>query len=114
MTPRAFASETMPLLKPLSCQAIAAASDGETPYCEATACTSPALRRAGVGSGAAAGTTCVAGAGSEERVGAGAPAGGFGNPPAGRTPGGVGAVKAAQAAPGTPAPGGAAGHAAPP
>ena len=36
MTPRAFAEETIALLKPLSCQAMAAASEGETPCVAAT------------------------------------------------------------------------------
>ncbi|HWT24182.1 MAG TPA: transglycosylase SLT domain-containing protein, partial [Solirubrobacteraceae bacterium] len=56
-------------MKPLSCHAIAAASEGETPCSAATDWTSPAERRAGVGSGSAAGTTCVAGAGSDARAG---------------------------------------------
>ena len=42
ITPRALAPETIALLNPLSCHAIAAASEGETPYCAATACTSAA------------------------------------------------------------------------
>src|SRR3954454_22516707 len=74
MTPRALAPETMLLLKPLSCQATAAASEGETPYCAATDWTSAALSREGVATGAAAGTTWVAGAGSAARGGVGEPA----------------------------------------
>ena len=65
----------MPLLKPLSCHAMAAASEGETPCCEATDWMSPAPRRVDVGSGPAAGTTRWVGSGSEARAGAGAPEG---------------------------------------
>ena len=57
ITPRAFAAETIALLKPLSCHAIAAASEGETPYWDATDWTSAAPRRVAVGAGAATGTT---------------------------------------------------------
>ena len=65
----------MPLLNPLSCHAIAAASDGETPCWDATDWMSPAPRRVGVGAGPAAGTTRWLGSGSEARAGAGAPEG---------------------------------------
>src|SRR4051794_23029253 len=75
ITPRALAGETIELLKPLSCQAIAAASEGETPLAEATDWTSVAPSRVGVGSGAAVGTTVAAGAGWDARAGAGAPVG---------------------------------------
>src|SRR4051812_11331312 len=72
MTPRALAEETIALLKPLSCQAIAAAREGETPCRLATDWTWPAPRRVAVGSGAAAGMIFWAGAGSAARAGAGA------------------------------------------
>src|SRR4051812_8538070 len=75
MTPRALALETMLLLKPLSCHAIAVASEGETPWAAATDWTSAAPRRVEVGSGAATGTTVAVGAGCEDRAGAGAPVG---------------------------------------
>ena len=75
MTPRALALETIALLKPLSCQAIAVASEGETPWAAATDWTSAAPTRVAVGSGAACGTTVAAGAGCEARAGAGAPVG---------------------------------------
>src|ERR671932_1577611 len=57
ITPRALAGETIPLLNPLSCHAIAAASDGDTPSDAATFWMSEAPRRVGLGSGAACGTT---------------------------------------------------------
>src|SRR3954447_3298844 len=63
MTPRADAEETMPLLKPLSCQAMAAASDAGTPSCAAMPATCDDVRRAAVGCGeavAATGTTAPA------------------------------------------------------
>src|SRR5215207_7136447 len=81
MTPRALADDTAALLKPLSCHAIAAASEGETPCTEATDWMSDAPRRVGVGAGAAAGTTRCAGAGSEARGGAGEPDGSFSTVP---------------------------------
>src|SRR3954452_7233335 len=86
ITPRAFALDTMPLLKPLSCQAMAAASDGGTPLADATDWTAPAPTRLGVGSGAAAGTTFCAGAGGAARTGTGAPVGSLRTVPASRTP----------------------------
>src|SRR3954471_16604035 len=73
ITPRAFAGETIELLKPLSCQAIAAARDGETPCSAATDWTSAAPRRVAVGSGSAFGTTVCAGSGVEACGGGGAP-----------------------------------------
>src|SRR5690242_4280638 len=88
ITPRALAEETMALLKPLSCQAIAAARDGETPFWAATDCTSEAPTRVAVGSGAAAGTIFWAGAGWEARAGAGAPVGSLMTVPASSTPAG--------------------------
>ncbi len=61
----------MLLLKPLSCQAMAVASEGETPWAAATDWTSAAPRRVLVGSGAAAGTTVAVGAGCEDAGGRG-------------------------------------------
>src|SRR3954447_10020650 len=75
ITPRALAEDTMPLLNPLSCQPIAAASEGETPLAAATDWMVPAPRRVGVGSGGAAGTTRWAGAGWAARGGVGEPDG---------------------------------------
>src|SRR6478609_6814575 len=97
MTPRALAAETIALLKPLSCQAMAAAREGETPFCEATDCTSPAPRRVEVGSGAAAGTIFCAGAGCAARAGAGAPVGSLITVPASSTPFGLSPFIAAMA-----------------
>src|ERR671933_749675 len=54
MTPRALAPETIELLNPLSCQATAAASEGETPLAAATCWICEALNRVGWGAGAAA------------------------------------------------------------
>ena len=64
ITPRAFALETAPLLKPLSCQAIACASDEETPSSDATWPICEPLTWLAVGLGAATGTTRRAGAGA--------------------------------------------------
>src|ERR1700742_1300672 len=86
ITPRALAADTMALLKPLSCQAIAAASEGETPFSDATDWTVEAPTRVGVGSGAAWGTTVAAGAGSAARTGAGAPVGSLITVPASSRP----------------------------
>src|SRR5436305_851962 len=58
MTPRALAAETIALLKPLSCQAIAEASEAGTPLRLATMAMSEGLTRPGGGAGTAAGTTC--------------------------------------------------------
>src|SRR4051794_6117484 len=102
MTPRALAPETMPLLKPLSCHAIAAASDGETPYCAAIDCTSVALTRPGAAAGAAAGTTRVAGAGVDACAGAGAPDGSLMTVPASSGPSRLRPFIAAIAAADTP------------
>src|SRR5947209_6107121 len=68
ITPRAFALETAALLKPLSCQAIALASEAGTPSRTATWPICDAVTRPGVAFGVAAGTIRLAGAG------AGAPA----------------------------------------
>ena len=51
MTPRALAEETIPLLKPLSCHAIAAASEDGTPCCAASEPTCTALSRPAVAAG---------------------------------------------------------------
>src|SRR5215217_7759663 len=75
ITPRAFAEDTIELLNPLSCQAIAAASEGETPCSAATDWTSEAPTVVAVGSGAASGTTVCAGSGVAAWGGAGAPLG---------------------------------------
>src|SRR3954467_14531461 len=71
MTPRALALETIALLKPLSCHAIAEASEAGTPLRPATMAMSEALTRPGVGAGGA-GTTVD---GAAEVVGTGAPVG---------------------------------------
>src|SRR5215203_671302 len=104
ITPRAFAEETMELLNPLSCQAIAVASEGETPCAAATDCTSVAPTREAVGSGAAAGTTLAAGAGCDARAGAGAPVGSLMTVPASSTPDGLSPFIAAIALTDTRAP----------
>src|SRR3954469_11199827 len=83
ITPRALAEETIALLKPLSCHAIAAASEGETPYCAATDWTSAAPTRAAVGSGSAFGTTVCCGSGVEACGGVGAPDGSLSTVPIG-------------------------------
>src|SRR4051794_23934504 len=64
MTPRAFALETIELLKPDSCQAIAEARPAGTPCSAAIWAICDELTRSGVGLGAAAGTTVWAGAGA--------------------------------------------------
>ena len=86
ITPRALAGETIELLKPLSCHAIAAASEGETPCAEATFWTSVAETCWAVGSGAASGTTWVAGSGVLDCTGAGAPPGSLSTVPLSRRP----------------------------
>src|ERR671916_1759602 len=101
ITPRAFADETAALLNPLSCQAIAVASEGETPYSEAIDWTSPAPTRVLVGTGSAAGTT-GAGAGCEARGGGGAPPGILRTVPTSSTPSGSSPFMAAMSAAGTP------------
>src|SRR4051794_41972756 len=92
ITPRALAEDTMPLLNPLSCHAIAAASEGETPLAAATDWMSEAPTRAGVGSGAAAGTTRCAGAGCDARGGVGEPEGSLSTVPASSRRGGASPV----------------------
>src|SRR3954453_18333928 len=73
ITPRALALETIALLKPLSCHAIAEASEAGTPLRLGTLAMSDALTRPGVGAGGA-GTTAV---GAALVVGTGAPVGSF-------------------------------------
>src|SRR3954451_22072334 len=104
ITPRALAEETIELLKPLSCHAIALASEGETPCAAATDWTSVAPTRVAVGPGAPTGTTLAAGAGSEARAGAGAPVGSLITVPASSTPFGLSPFIAAIAPTDTRAP----------
>src|SRR2546430_17053469 len=61
ITPRALADETTALLNPLSCQATAAASEGETPCCAATCPTCDEVSRTGDGFGGACGSVVRAG-----------------------------------------------------
>jgi hypothetical protein len=103
ITPRALADDTIALLKPLSCHAIAAASEGETPYCDATDWMSPAPTTPAVGAGSAAGTT-GSGAGSPARAGVGAPPGSLITVPATSRPSGSSPFIAAIAAVVVPAP----------
>jgi hypothetical protein len=63
MTPRALALETIALLNPLSCQAIAAASEPGTPCWPATDVTVPASTRVPLTAGAALGTVVAGAAG---------------------------------------------------
>ena len=102
MTPRALADETIELLNPLSCHAIAAASEGETPCAAATFWMSVADTCCAVGAGAASGTTVVAGAGSLACAGAGAPLGSLSTVPVTSTPFGSSPFMAAIAAADTP------------
>src|SRR4051794_19618797 len=102
MTPRALAPDTIPLLKPLSCQASAAASDGDTPCSAAIDWIVPASTRVDVGSGLATGTI-GAGAGSAARAGVGEPVGSLRTVPASRTPDGSSPFIAAIWSTGTPA-----------
>ncbi len=60
MIPRASALDTRSLLKPLSCQAMASASDGETPLVAATCPICEALRCSGVGYGGSVTLPCAA------------------------------------------------------
>ena len=59
ITPRALAAETIALLNPLSCQAIAVASDPGTPWLAAIEAISPALSRPGTGFGEACGASAA-------------------------------------------------------
>ena len=86
MTPRALAEETMALLKPDSCHAIAVASEEGTPWLAAICWIVGASTRVLVGTGAAAGTIVLAGAGAAARTGAGAPVGSFSTVPSSRIP----------------------------
>src|SRR4051794_19884430 len=72
ITPRAFADDTAALLKPLSCQAIADASEPGTPCSAAIWPISAAFVRPAVGSGPACGIVVGAGWGADV---CGAPAG---------------------------------------
>src|SRR3954453_11633531 len=74
ITPRAFADETMPLLKPLSCHATADASEPDTPCCAAIELISLELVWPGAAYGAACGTRC---GGLDVVPAAGAPVGSF-------------------------------------
>src|SRR3954452_20528862 len=69
MTPRAFAPESLALLKPLSCHAIAVASDPGAPCWVAIEPICDALRRPGDAAGGAAGTTVPSGAGADDVTG---------------------------------------------
>src|SRR3954449_8888382 len=66
ITPRALALDTRSLLKPLSCQPIALASDDGTPWAAAISEIVVELTRSGVGYGGALGTTVFDGAGDDE------------------------------------------------
>ena len=92
----------MELLKPLSCQPMAAARLAGAPCCAAMLETCPPSRRTGVGSGLAFATT-VAGAGSSERAGAGAPVGSLMTVPARRKASGSSPFICAMAVVETPA-----------
>src|SRR3954470_14553040 len=69
MTPRAFAPESIPLLKPLSCHAMAVASDPGAPCGPAIEPICEADKRPGAAAGGAAGTIVRAGAGADEVTG---------------------------------------------
>src|SRR3954467_2221337 len=69
MTPRALAPESIALLKPLSCHAIAAASELGAPCCAAIEVIGGADSRPGGASGGADGTIVRAGAGEEAVTG---------------------------------------------
>src|SRR4051794_15083968 len=69
MTPRAFAPESIPLLKPLSCHAIAVARDPGAPCWAAIEPICEADSRPGAAAGGAAGTIVRAGAGADEVTG---------------------------------------------
>src|SRR3954467_100 len=63
ITPRALAPDSIALLLPLSCQAIAAASEPGAPCCAAIEPTWPGVGGPGGGAGGAAGTIARCGAG---------------------------------------------------
>src|SRR3954451_13824645 len=69
MTPRAFAPESLPFLKPLSCHAIAVASDPGAPCWAAIEPICDAVRRPGDAAGGADGTMVRAGAGADDVTG---------------------------------------------
>src|SRR4051795_8567140 len=69
MTPRAFAPESIALLNPLSCHAIAVASDAGAPCWAAIELICDALRRPGDAAGGADGTIVCCGAGAEDVTG---------------------------------------------
>src|SRR3954447_169149 len=69
ITPRAFAPDSIALLKPLSCQAIAVARDPGAPCWAAIEPICDALRRPELATGGAAGTTVRAGAGVDAVTG---------------------------------------------
>src|SRR6185312_4283958 len=80
ITPRASALETRSLLNPLSCQAIAAASEAGTPFAAAIEPTCGAVTRSGVGYGGSVGepsaavpTGCDAAAEDDVKATAGLP-----------------------------------------
>src|SRR4051794_4410431 len=91
MPPRALAELTMPLLKPLSCHAIAEASDGGTPFCAAMLPTVDDVTRVPVGTGGAEGDSGTAEDGDVSDVddSAGEPVGSFSTRPAMRCASGV-------------------------
>src|SRR4051794_31708860 len=84
MMPRALATLTMALLKPLSCQAIAVASELGAPFAPAIEPICDADRRPGAPAGAPVGGTLAAGAAVEVAgaIAAGAAAGIFSRVPA--------------------------------
>ncbi len=102
MIPRALALDTIALLKPLSCQAIAAASDAGAPCSDAIWRIRSAPRRPAVGVGDACGTMRAAGSGCDAPAGAGAPFGSLRTVPTSSTPAGSKPFIAAIAAKLTP------------
>src|SRR5436190_13800182 len=101
ITPRAFALETIALLNPDSCHAIADASEAGTPLRAATAAMSAEVTRPVDAYGAACGTRVVAGAGCDAPAGAGEPVGSFRTVPESRIPLGSSSFIAATALIGT-------------
>ena len=92
MTPRALALETIALLKPDSCQAIAEASDAGTPLRLATAAMSRGRHASRRGVRRGLGHARRGGAGCDAPAGAGEPVGSLSTVPASRTPFSVEAV----------------------
>src|SRR3954464_11197885 len=68
ITPRALALDTRLLLKPLSCQPMALASDAGTPWAAAIWPIWVPLTRSGVGYGGAFGTSRCVGAGPDDAM----------------------------------------------